>query len=130
MSRWRYLTIGLSLTAIFTAGLVIGGVLALGWVKREADNRRNPANWTPRTIAWLDQELNLTPAQKETIRPGVEAAMKELTSVQENTRQESGRIAYGMLDRIAPALSPAQQEQFKELRKKRTEAWLLRNAAK
>jgi hypothetical protein len=60
----------------------------------------------------------------------VDATMKELAAVQENARRESGRIAFRMLDGIVPALSPTQQEQFKELRKKRTDAWLLRDAGK
>ena len=57
-------------------------------------------------------------------------AMSELKSVQENARTQSGRIAYRMLDEIAPVLSPVQQQQFTELRKKRTEAWLKQDLGK
>jgi hypothetical protein len=126
----RYVKVAVSLLVIFVAGLVIGGVLTLGWIKREADARRNPQNWTPRTITWLQKDLNLIPPQVEAIRPKVEKAMSELKSVQENARTQSGRIAYRMLDEIAPVLSPVQQQQFTELRKKRTEAWLKQDLGK
>lgn len=124
MSGWRYLKIGVSLATIFAAGLVIGGLLMLGWVKRESDARRNPQNWTPRTLVWLQKELTLTPAQVETLRPKIDAAMGELAALQERGRVESGRIAYRMLDAVAPVLTPEQQQRFTALRQKRTEAWL------
>jgi hypothetical protein len=130
MISWRYVKVAVSLLVIFVAGLVIGGAVTLGWIKREADARRNPQNWTPRTITWLQKELNLTPPQVEAIQPKVDKAMSELKAVQEHGRTQSGRIAYRMLDEIVPDLSPAQQEQFKELRKKRTEAWLKQDLGK
>jgi hypothetical protein len=130
MSSWRYVKVATSLLVIFVAGLVIGGMLVLGWVKREADARRNPQNWTPRTMTWLQKDLNLTSTQVETIRPKVEKSMSELKAVQETARSQSGRIAYRMFDEIIPDLSAPQQEQFQELRKKRTETWLKQERGK
>lgn len=130
MISWRYVKVGTSLLVIFVAGLVIGSLLTLGWIKREADARRNPQNWTPRTIIWLQKELKLASPQVEAIRPKVDKAMTELKVLQESGRSESGRIAYRMLDAIVPDLTPAQQEQFKALRAKRTEAWLKHDLGK
>jgi hypothetical protein len=130
MISWRFAKVGASLLVIFVAGLVIGGLLAVGWIKREADARRNPQNWTPRTLVWLQKELNLTPTQIEAVRPKIDNSMSELKVLQDNLRTESGRIAYRMFDAIVPDLSPAQQEQFKVLRAKRTEAWMKQDLGK
>jgi len=115
MSMLRNWKIALGLLVVFLAGMTIGSVGTLRWIQKRYEERANPDNWGPRTIAWLRTDLHLTPEQESQIRPRVDRAVGELVTLRDNADKDRKAIFHRMLGEVAQYLTPAQRDQLKTM---------------
>lgn len=76
----------LAFTAIFLAGSVFGGLLTVRFGSHLAP-KRNPAPLPPAVLRHLADRLDLTPEQKEKIRPMVDRAEEEIRPILERSNE-------------------------------------------
>lgn len=109
----------LVLAAIFAAGGISGGLVALQVARRNAPPP--PGVWIARRIENISRELELTPAQMERVQPIVKRNVDELTKLS----RQSMRTVHGMLERmeteIEAELTPEQRTKYEQILKERRE---------
>lgn len=110
LNLWRT---WLSLTLMFLVGLVIGCFGTLRTVQRHVNERRNSETWTPKTLAWLDREVDLTSEQAEKIRPVVQKSMDDLLNLRTDAEQQVRIIMGSMLLEASTELTDQQRERLK-----------------
>ncbi len=112
----------LVLIGIFVAGGLSGWVVANGVARRHASLPPPPEVWIARQIAHVAQELQLTPEQKERIKPIV----KRTTEALDKLRHQSMPAVHGILEHmetdIAEQLTPEQRAKFEHILKERRAA--------
>lgn len=114
--KWlhRFLWIG-GLLLIFVAGIVVGSAGTLRFVQKRHEERMNPQNWEPRTMAWLNQELELTPPQQDQVRPAVQAAVADLVQLRDRADKERRATLHQMLRQVFQHLTPTQQDKLQDM---------------
>ena len=113
MRNWKVI---LSMLAIFAAGAVTGGVIAVRVVAKIANDRLNPERWPVAIVAQYRAKLKLTPEQIEKIKPVAEEGRQELRRVMGATVHEYVGILRRFDEQLAPLLTPEQQKLHEQLR--------------
>ncbi|MFA5057832.1 MAG: hypothetical protein WC485_06935, partial [Opitutaceae bacterium] len=108
----------LTLIAIFAAGGVSGGLVAYRVAQRRVPHSPRIEAWGARQMERVAQELQLTPEQRERIKPIVKRNMEELARL----RRESMRTVHEIIQRmetdIAAELTPEQRVKYEQILKK------------
>jgi len=114
MKMHRFLWIG-GLLLIFVAGIVVGSAGTLRFVQKRYEERMNSQSWEPRTMAWLNQELELTPQQQDQVRPAVQAAVADLVQLRDRADKERRATLHRMLQQVFQHLTPTQQDKLQDM---------------
>lgn len=116
MEPFKHWKIVLSLTSIFVAGAITGGVVTFQVVRSVVRARTNPDQWSARVLRDYRDRLELTKEQQERIRPLLMEAGREM----KQTRAEFMQTHAGLMRKINAALlrelSPEQRKVFEEIR--------------
>ncbi|HSH96193.1 MAG TPA: hypothetical protein VK968_18755 [Roseimicrobium sp.] len=115
MTLPRTWKIALSLTAIFIAGAVTGGVLTAIVAKKMVERSKTPEGWQNAMYRHYKNRLKLTPEQEEKLRPVFKIAAEELKTVRQRTFFESGMVVRKMNESVAAELTPGQQDELKKM---------------
>lgn len=113
MRNWKII---LSLLAIFAAGVVTGGVIAVRVVAHAANNRLNPERWPTAIVAEYRSKLKLTPEQIEKIKPAAEAGRHELRRVMGTCIQDYIGILRRFEEQLVPVLTEDQRKLHEQMR--------------
>ena len=106
----------LAFTGIFLAGMVVGGLVALRVVKHNAQQRLpTPDQFGPQLMRRFATQLDLTPEQKEKIKPIVMHGAEELRQLRRGTEGTSRAVIERMQGEIAAVLTPEQKAKFDDL---------------
>jgi Spy/CpxP family protein refolding chaperone len=108
----------LVLIAIFSTGVAGGWLAANHMARRRALRPPPPEIWVARQIERLAGEVQLTPEQRERIRPVVAAKMDELIKL----RRQAIDILDQMGKQIAAELTPEQRTRYEKILQERREA--------
>ncbi|HEX4129856.1 MAG TPA: hypothetical protein VHZ24_07420 [Pirellulales bacterium] len=114
MNPLRHWKLMLGLATVFVAGMAIGAALTVGAIQRTIRDRANPETWSPRTMAWLRDEVHVTPDQESQLRSIVDQSMRDLLSLRNEAEERRRAIFAGMIAEIAPLLTDAQSEALRE----------------
>lgn len=112
LRHWKTI---LGLLVVFAAGVVVGGVLVMGKIRRDVQERSNPDTWTTRTMAWFHGELHITPEQENHLRPVVEKSMGEMRELRNDAEARWREIVGELLTNAAPLLDDRQREHLRQL---------------
>lgn len=104
----------LALVGIFLAGAIVGGVATRAWICRKAP-RPSAQEIAERHLQRLVDELALTPAQVERIRPVIGAFEAEIREARQRAFTGIREIIREMNERIEAELTPAQREAFSQM---------------
>ncbi len=119
LKHWKII---LSLSAIFTAGMVAGGSLTLAWAKNQQLERTSVDFYTEATMNRLVKELQLTPAQAQKIQPVIADTGTEMNGLYRDTLQRVWTLIDASSNKIEEHLDEKQKGRFKsylaEVRKK------------
>lgn len=94
----------------FVAGMLIGATGMYRGIDRRIHERMDSATWMPRTMAWLDKELVLTPEQHAQCEPIVQKSVDELVHLRDQSEAERKAILGKMFMELFTTL-PAEQQQ-------------------
>jgi hypothetical protein len=100
------------LLAVFVAGLVVGGVVTVRIIQHQHRERMNSANWTPRTMTWLESKLKLSPEQQSKVQPVVERSMKKIADFRSRVEDERRQLFGEMFAEVAMLLTDDQRQQL------------------
>jgi Spy/CpxP family protein refolding chaperone len=119
---WRVI---LAFLGIFVAGTVTGGLIALRVAQKVADRRpppptlqQGPPQIGVQLLRRFAEQLNLSKAQRDKIRPIELRAGEELRRLRRETQQSNELIIDRLRDDIAAELTPEQRTRFEELHTK------------
>ncbi|MBL6764736.1 MAG: hypothetical protein ISQ14_07260 [Verrucomicrobiae bacterium] len=116
MEPIRHWKIILSLTAIFVAGAVTGGVITFQVVRSVVRSRTNPELWSNRILHDYKDRLDLSEEQLNRIRPQMAAAGKEVMKTRQQFMQVHGELLKELHDSLLRELTTEQRQIFKEIR--------------
>ncbi|HEY3758069.1 MAG TPA: hypothetical protein VGL42_18085 [Opitutaceae bacterium] len=114
----------LAFLVVFVAGGAIGSVFTLRFapapmrVKGPGNKNGQPEEFGPRLVGrWVLQndELNLTPDQKEKVRAIVWDAAEDLQRTRVETAHSAMLLLEDMQDKISAVLSPEQRDHFHQM---------------
>jgi len=120
----------LAVGGIFLAGAITGGFVGVRLADRFGPEKRGSSrNGINEMIGGrLAEQLDLTPDQKQSIRPIINRAADELRKVRADAFSRTSALIAEMDAELAKHLTPAQCEQLKQIRAKQEERrkqWLL-----
>jgi hypothetical protein len=81
--------------------------------------QHNSHNWTDALVQRLTRAAHLTPEQAKKFRPRIEAAVKQMQSIQIQAMQQVGDAVDAALTEIEPELNPEQQKALEHFRERR-----------
>ncbi len=113
----------LAFTAVFAAGSVFGGLLAMRVGPRSAANRptkQQPPS-PPALLKHFAEQLDLTAAQKEKISPTVELAEEEMRRLRQSSLKESGAVLRRLQQEFAAELTPEQLKKLDKIQERQRE---------
>jgi Spy/CpxP family protein refolding chaperone len=113
MRKWKII---LALAAIFAAGVVTGGVFALGMVKQAVDRKINPGRWPASLLDTYQKRLKLTPEQIEQMRPVIEESRREWSATVRSAVGSYAAIIRKVDEQLAPLLTPEQKAEHERIR--------------
>ena len=106
----------LAFAGIFLAGIVVGGLVTLRVVKHYAQQRLPaPDQFGPQLMRRFATQLDLTPEQKEKIKPIVMQGADELRQLRRSTEGTTRAVIERMQGEIAAVLTPEQKTKFDDL---------------
>jgi len=112
----------LAFTAIFLAGAIFGGLLMARLGPRLAQKRGGPPPPpSPMMLRHFSERLDLTPAQKEKIRPLVERAEDEVRTMRQTSLKDTGVILRRIQQEIAAELTPDQRKKLERMQVRQRE---------
>jgi Spy/CpxP family protein refolding chaperone len=107
----------LAFAGVFLAGAIAGGPLALRLLRHGGSEHHSWRGLGPQIMRHFADRLDLTPAQKEKIRPIIQRAQQETQRLRrENIRNVAATIEQ-MQAAIAAELTPAQRIKLDEMRR-------------
>jgi Spy/CpxP family protein refolding chaperone len=109
---WQVIAV---LMGIFAAGGATGSFVTLRICKDKALNRPVPEEWTPRALKSLDERLDLTPDQREQIRPVVRNHMEQVNRLRNSSMAETRLIIEDMQHEISSRLTPDQRTKYEQM---------------
>lgn len=128
------LKIVLAVGGIFLAGAVTGGFVSLRVAERVAMQKRAQFLFGPNEMGGrLAMQLNLTPEQKQQIRPIVVGASEELRKARRESFNQTAAIIGKMDAEMAKILTEAQVGQLKDIRareEERRQKWMSEQRAR
>ncbi|MBW8782622.1 MAG: hypothetical protein JF599_12165 [Verrucomicrobia bacterium] len=118
-------------TGIFIAGAVTGGFVSARMIRHFAEKRFTPDQFGPQQMKKFTEQLNLTPEQREKIRPVILQTAEDLKKVRRDAFKASTELFEHMEAGIAKELTDAQRAQLREIQEKereRRKQWMLDRA--
>jgi hypothetical protein len=117
-SSWK---LALVFAVLFLTGGLSGSLLTHSLMRRlgPLGHQRTFRSWSDYLTHRLTRVANLTPEQVEKIRPRVEAAVKQMQSIQIQSMQQVSDALDAALAEIEPGLNPDQQKALERFRERR-----------
>jgi hypothetical protein len=112
--------LALYLTSLFLAGVVTGGSLSWGLIKKN-EFKPAPGDMAQHITRSLQAQLKLNADQVEKIRPAVDKAVQNLTSIHDQTRPQIDQVFQNLNLELAKHLTAEQCDKLQELDRKRRE---------
>jgi hypothetical protein len=119
-SSWK---LTLVFAVLFLTGGLSGSVITYSVLRRQAlpNPTRSFHSWTENLMEKIQRIGRLTPEQAAKIRPRVEAAVKQMQSIQVQAMQQGSDALDAALAEIEPELNPDQQKRLERFRERRRE---------
>ena len=119
-SSWK---LALVFAVLFLTGGLSGSVITYSVLRKQAfpNPTRNLRTWTDNLMQRLQRNGRLTPEQSKKIRPRVEAAVKQMQSIQIQAMQQGSDALDAALAEIETELNPDQQKRMEHFRERRRE---------
>ncbi len=119
-SSWK---LALVFAVLFLTGGLSGSVITYSVLRKQAfpNPTRNLRTWTDNLMQKLQRNGRLTPEQSKKIRPRVEAAVKQMQSIQMQAMQQGSDALDAALAEIETELNPDQQKRMEHFRERRRE---------
>jgi hypothetical protein len=119
-SSWK---LALVFTVLFLTGGLTGSLITRSVLRRQAlpNPTRSFHTWTENLMQKLQRAAQLTPDQSAKIRPRVEAAVKQMQSIQIQSMQQGSDALDAALAEIETGLNPDQQKRLERFRDRRRE---------
>jgi ribosome-associated translation inhibitor RaiA len=119
-SSWK---LALVFAVLFLTGGLSGSVITYSVLRKQAfpNPTRNLRTWTDNLMQKLQRNGRLTPEQSKKIRPRVEAAVKQMQSIQIQAMQQGSDALDAALAEIETELNPDQQKRMEHFRERRRE---------
>jgi hypothetical protein len=111
LRNWKTI---LGLLALFAAGVIVGGVLTLGAVRKIMLRRADPDTWAPRTLAWFHDEMHTTPEQESQLRPIIDRGVADMVKLRDEGEEHWRSIVGSMIVEAAPILTDTQREEMRD----------------
>lgn len=112
----------LAFTAIFLAGSVFGGLLTMRFGQHFGSRRGAPPSPpSPVMLRIFADRLELTPEQKEKIRPMVELADKEMRRMRQVSIKEAGLVLRRLQQEFSKELTPEQRAKLEKMQENQRE---------
>lgn len=102
-------------TVIFLAGAIVGSALTIGIGRRVIQRAKDSTTWNVEAMRRLDRHLELSPAQRERLRPILVDMAIRMRESRANSRREWTTIIQDTRDRLRAELTPEQQVEFDKL---------------
>lgn len=120
--RWKF---RLGVVLVFLLGVVIGGVGTGLFIFHGIDRvlHADTAGFTARAMAHLDDDLDLTPAQRAAIEPEVARASTRLADLRRQVLDDVRRIVDESAARVSAHLRPDQQRRLEQHLQHAMERW-------
>src|ERR1700760_2867418 len=117
-SSWK---LALVFAVLFLTGGLSGSIITYSVLRRHAlpNPTRNFHSWTENLVEKIQRNAHLTPEQSAKIRPRVEAAVKQMQSIQFQSMQQGSDALDAALAEIEPELNPDQQKRLERFRERR-----------
>jgi len=116
-SNWKLILV---FALLFLTGGLTGSLITRSLMRRQAlpGLQRNYHAWSQAVTQRLTRAAHLTPEQSEKIRPRVEAAVKQMQSIQIHSMQQVSDALDAALTEIEPDLNPDQQKGLEHFRER------------
>ncbi|MBC7366957.1 MAG: hypothetical protein H7343_09135 [Undibacterium sp.] len=112
----------LAFTAVFMAGSIFGGLLAMRVGPRAAQKKGGPPPVAGQMmLRHFADRLELTPEQKEKIRPMVERADEEVRHLRQSSLKETGVVLRRLQQEISGELTEEQRKKLEKLQERQRE---------
>jgi hypothetical protein len=117
-SSWKLVLV---FAVLFLTGGLSGSVITYSVLRRQTlpNPTRSFHSWTENLMQKIQRIARLTPEQSAKIRPRVEAAVKQMRSIQVQAMQQGSDALDAALAEIEPELSPDQQKRLEHFRERR-----------
>jgi hypothetical protein len=117
-SSWKLILV---FAVLFLTGGLSGSVITYSVLRRQTlpNPTRSFHSWTENLMQKVQRIARLTPEQSAKIRPRVEAAVKQMQSIQVQAMQQGSDALDAALAEIEPELSPDQQKRLERFRERR-----------
>ena len=114
-SSWKLILV---FAVLFLTGGITGSLITHSLTRRPGlpGAQRNFHNWTETLTKRLTRTAHLTPEQVEKIRPRIEAAVRQMQSIQIQSMQQASDALEAALAEIEPTLNPDQQKGLEHFR--------------
>jgi hypothetical protein len=119
-SSWKLVLV---FAVLFLTGGLSGSLITYSVMRKQAfpNPTRNVHSWTENLMQKLQHIGQLTPEQVAKIRPRVEAAVKQMQSIQVQSMQQGSDALDAALAEIETELNPDQQKPLEHFREHRRE---------
>jgi hypothetical protein len=117
-SSWKLVVV---FAVLFLTGGVSGSLITYSVVRKQVmpNPTRNVHTWTENLMQKLERAGGLTPEQSAKIQPRVEAAVKQMKSIQIQSMQQGSDVLEAALAEIETGLNPDQQKRLERFRERR-----------
>src|ERR1700730_14531375 len=117
-SSWKLVLV---FAVLFLTGGLSGSVITYSVLRRQTSPNptRSFHSWTENLMQKIQRIARLTPEQSAKIRPRVEAAVKQMRSIQDQAMQQGSDALDGALADIQPEFNPDQQKLLERFRERR-----------
>ena len=115
--------LALVFAVLFLTGGLSGSVITYSVLRKQAfpNPTRSFHTWTENLMQKIQRIGRLTPEQSAKIRPRVEAAVKQMQSIQIQAMQQGSDALDAALAEMEPELNPDQQKRLERFRERRRE---------
>ena len=117
-SSWKLVLV---FAVLFLTGGLSGSIITYSVLRRHTlpNPTRSFHSWTENLMQKVQRVARLTPEQSAKIRPRVEAAVKQMQSIQVQAMQQGSDALDAALAEIEPELNPDQQKRLERFRERR-----------
>ena len=117
-SSWKLVLV---FAVLFLTGGLSRSVITYSVLRRQTlpNPTRSFHSWTENLMQKIQRIARLTPEQSAKIRPRVEAAVKQMQSIQVQAMQQGSDALDAALAEIEPELNPDQQKRLERFRERR-----------